>query len=612
MAPFSTIQTGSGLKELPVPGKTLPEIFLKQVDHYGSSRAVLRYKKNDVWKEHSWSDYFYHVERIAAGLSKLGIQPLDKICLLSTNCSEWLFIYLAVQSLGAYLVPIYPNNTPEQVKYIAEHSEARILFVENHEQLKKTEHWRSQLSDLNKTIILFGESPGDVMKLAEVVSMGSAYLDEFPGFLKDQIAKLTPDSPAGIIYTSGTTGPPKGAILTQKNLVFEIRSLFSRYDNVYEEETISFLPLSHIAEQILTIGVGIITASMVSFAQSLETVKDDLIHVRPTIFFSVPRLYEKVYATILETVSTASILKKSLFNWALKIGDKVRKLRNSGQDIPLILFRKWRIAERIVFSKLRKKLGLDRAHILATGAAPMSAEVSRFFGSMGMDIYEVFGQTECTGVSNSTLPGRTIPGAVGPPLPGCEVSIAEDGEIVIRGENVFSGYWKDTGATHEALRGGWLYTGDIGYFDETGYIHITDRKKDIIVTAGGKNIAPQNIENLLKLNPGVSQVIVIGDKRKYLTCLFTLNKETLPRLCEKLGLTVLTPEEAVNNKFIISQFQGYVEKVNTVLARFETIKYFRILPHEFSIETGELTPTLKVKRRVVNEKYKPVIDLMYT
>jgi len=230
---------------------------------------------------------------------------------------------------------------------------------------------------------------------------------------------------------------------------------------------------------------------------------------------------------------------------------------------------------------------------------------------MGMDIFEVFGQTECTGVCNSTIPGKTIPGAVGPPLPGCEVAIAEDGEIVTKGDNVFSGYWKEKDVTNKTLKDGWLYTGDIGYFDEKGYIHITDRKKDIIVTSGGKNVAPQNIENLLKFYLGISQAFVIGDKRKYLTCLFTLDVDNLPKLCNQLGIAAINPEDAVDNEFIINKFQEYVDKVNTELASFETIKYFRILPNDFSVETGELTPTLKVKRRVINQKYKEIIDSMY-
>jgi long-chain acyl-CoA synthetase len=518
---------------------------------------------------------------------------------------------MAVQSLDAYLVPIYPNNTPEQAKYVVEHSEAKLVFVQNHVQLSKTDSWRNELIHLNKTILMFGEPPVEVMKYEELITLGSAQHNEVPGFLKDHIANLTPNSPAGIIYTSGTTGPPKGAILTQKNLVFETTSLLTRYDYVYEEDTISFLPLSHIAEQVLTICIGTILASTVSFAQSIETIKDDLVEVRPTLFFSVPRLYEKVHSTILETVSISPFIKRLLFNWALNVGENVRISRNSNQKISFITGKKWNIANMLVFRKLRQKLGLDRTHIFASGAAHLSAEVSRFFGAMGMDIIEVFGQTECTGVCNSTVPGKIIPDAVGPPLPGCEVTIAEDGEIVTKGDNVFSGYWKDKNASDEALKDGWLYTGDIGFFDEEEYIHITDRKKDIIVTTGGKNVTPQNIENLLKLNQGISQAVVIGDKRKHLTCLFTLDTDSLPKLCGQLDIDVLTPEQAVENEFIIKKFQGYVDKVNADLAQFETIKYFRILPHDFTVETGELTPTMKVKRRVIHQKYKQIIDSMY-
>jgi long-chain acyl-CoA synthetase len=611
MQNFGSIHKGPSLKELPVPGKTLPEIFLKQVAKYGSSRAALRYKSDGTWKEHSWRDFFNNVEKIAGGLMKLGISPQDKICLLSANCPEWLFISLAVQSLGAFLVPIYTNNTAEQTKYVVEHSEAKLLFVQNQEQLSKTDNWRNNLNDLNKTILIFGEPPTGVMKNEELITLGAEQQNKAPGFLKDQIDRLTPDSPGGIIYTSGTTGPPKGVILAQKNLVFMAASLLTRYDFIWEEDTISFLPLSHIAEQVQNISAAIIAAFTVSFAQSLETMKDELAEVRPTLFFSVPRLYEKVHSTILETVSSSPFIKRSIFNWALGVGEKIRQYRNSSKDIPFATREKWNLANKIVFSKLKTKLGLDRAHFFGSGAAPLSAEVSRFFGAMGMDIFEFFGQTECTGVCNSTDPGTTVPGAVGPPLPGCEVAIADDGEIVTRGDHVFSGYWKDKHATDEALKDGWLYTGDIGFFDDEKNIHITDRKKDIIVTAGGKNVAPQNIENLLKLHQGISQAVVIGDKRKHLTCLFTLDAASLPKLCEQLGIDMLTPDQAVTNQSIINKVQEYVDKVNVELAQFETIKYFRILPRDFSVETGELTPTLKMKRRVISEKYKQIIDSMY-
>jgi long-chain acyl-CoA synthetase len=596
------------LADLPVPGKTLPEIFLKQVSSYGSKRGALRYKSNNQWQEYLWSDYFNIVQNLSAALVKLGLKSSDKVCLVSRNCPEWLCIYMAVQSLGCHLVPIYPNSTAEQFQYIVKHSEAKILFVENQEQLLKTENWRNTLTDLVKTILIFGQTPPDVLPYAELLQMGA---DASPHFLQDQVDKLSADSPAGIIYTSGTTGPPKGVMLTQTNLIFVARSFLTRFNNIYEEETISFLPLSHIAEQLLTVIAGTIVADKISFAQSIETVREDLLQVRPTLFLSVPRLYEKVYSAILETSAAASFLKRLLFNWALKAGDKARKHRNGSQRISKFTNYQWKIAEQVVFKKIRKKIGLERTHILVSGAAPLPAEVSRFFGSMGMDIFEVFGLTETTGICCTTLPGKTIPGAVGPAIAGCEVKIADDGEILARGANIFSGYWKDEAATSEALKDGWFYTGDVGYFDEDGYIHITDRKKDLIVTAGGKNIAPQNIENLLKLNQGVSQVVVVGDRRRYLTCLFTLNKESLPKLCAQLGIGILTVEEAVENKMIINKFQEYIEKVNAVLARFETIKYFRILPNDFSVETGELTPTLKLKRRIINEKYKPVIDLMY-
>jgi len=612
MTKFATIHKGPPLRDIPVTGKTLPEIFLKQSTKYGSNRAALRYKKDAQWQEYTWDDYFDNVEKVAGGLAKLGIEPLDRVCLLSSNCPEWVFISLAVQSLGAYLVPIYPSNTPEQVKYVVEHSEARLILVQDRQQLSKTDSWRHNLDTLKKTVLLFDEPPAGVMNYDELIALGTEKQNESAGFLKDQIEKLTPDSPAGIIYTSGTTGPPKGVILTQKNIVFEISSLMTRYNTAYEEETISFLPLSHIAEQVVTIYVGIILANIVSFAQSLETIRDDLVEVCPTLFFSVPRLYEKVYSGILETVSESSFIKKSLFNWAVRVGEKARIYRNGNMEMPFMLGTKWALASKLVFSKIRQKLGLDRTNFFASGAAPLSAEVSRFFGTMGIDILEVFGQTECTGVCNSTLMGKTVPGAVGPAIPGCEVAIAEDGEIVTRGDNVFSGYWRDENTTAEVLKDGWLYTGDIGYFDEDGYIHITDRKKDIIITAGGKNVTPQNIETRLKSFPGVSQAVVIGDKRKHLTCLFTLDMDGLPKLCNQLGIAVLNAVGAVQNQSIIARFQQYVDKVNADLASFETIKYFRILPNDFSVETGELTPTLKMKRQVINQKYKDIIDSMYT
>jgi len=611
MTEFASIHKGVALNDLQVPGKTIPEIFLKREKIFGGNRAALRYKENGVWKEHTWSDYLSYVEKVAGGLTTMGVGSEDKVCIISTNCPEWFFIALALQCLGAYQVPIYPNATSDQARYVAEHSGAKVVFVQDSEQLAKTDSWRNEVENLNQTVLMFGKPPEGVSAFAEILDRGTDYCDENPGFLKARVEKLNPDSPGGIIYTSGTTGPPKGVVLTQKNLVAEMAGLLTVYDYVYESQTISFLPLSHIAEQVQNINGGIVAGFTINFAQSLETLMDDLAEVRPTLFFSVPRLYEKAQTAILEKVAGGSAVKRALFNWALKVGEKARVARNSNQELPPATRRKWNLASKIVFSKIKVKMGLDRAHFYGSSAAPLPAAVSRFFGAVGMDIFEMFGQTECTGVCNATIPGKTIPGTVGAALPGCETAITEDGEIAIRGDIVFSGYFRDEAATDEALRDGWLYTGDIGHFDEDGYLIITDRKKDIIVTAGGKNVTPQNIELLLKGFPGISQACVTGDTRKYLTCLITLDADSLPKLCEQVGVGSLSMQEAAQNERIQATVQKYIDKVNSTLARFETIKYFRILHHDFAVDTGELTPTLKMKRKVVNQKYSHIIGQMY-
>jgi long-chain acyl-CoA synthetase len=611
MTEFASIHKGGALDEPQVPGKTIPEIFLKRAAIFGANKAALRYKKDGSWNEYTWSDYLSNVEKVAGGLAALGVNPEDKVCIISGNCPEWFFIALAVQCLGAYQVPIYPNATPDQAKYVAEHSEAKIVIVENLEQLAKTDSWRSEIDNLTQTVLMFGEPPSGVEKFDELLAQGAKYSVENPGFLKDRVEKLTPDSPGGIIYTSGTTGPPKGAVLTQKNLVFESTGLVTVYDYAYESETISFLPLSHIAEQLQNIASGIAGGFTVSFAQSLDTLMVDLAEIRPTLFFSIPRLYERARTAILEKVADGSAVKRALFNWALKVGEKARIYRNSNKNLPFITQKKWNLASKVVFSKIKTRMGLDREHFLGSAAAPLPAPVSRFFGAMGMDIFELYGQTECTGVATATIPGKIVPGAVGAPLPGIEVAIAPDGEIVTRGDNVFAGYFKDETGTNEALQNGWLYTGDIGHFDEDGYLIITDRKKDIIITSGGKNVTPQNIEVLLKDYPGISQACVTGDTRKYLTCLLTLDADSLPKLCKQSGISALSMEEAVQNEAIMATVQRYVDEVNSSLARYETIKYFRILPNDFSIDTGELTPTQKMKRKVVNQKYSHIIDQMY-
>ncbi len=621
MANFKSIRQGIALNELHVQGETIPEIFLKQTEKYGTSKAAIRYKSKGKWKEYSWSDYYDNVEKVAGGLINLGVEQGDKVAIISTNCPEWLFICLAAYSLGVYLVPIYPNSTPEQTKYVVEHSESKVLFVQNHEQESKTAGWRDKSTGLDKIILIFGEPSDGVMKYDALIKSGIEQQNRAPVFLKNKIDDLTPDSPAEIIYTSGTTGPPKGVILTQKNLVHATKALVTRFHTANEEDTISFLPLSHIAEQLQNVCGGIAMGSRVSFATNIETVREELTEVHPTLFLAVPRLYEKVYAGVMETVASSSFFKRFIFNRALSVGKKAGKLKNSGQKIPFMTEFQYRIAEKLVFGKMKTKLGLERTRIFFSGAAPLSAEVSEFFMSAGIDIHEIFGQTETAGICNANPYMRIVPGSVGPPLPGCETAILEDeeigkneedGEILVKGDNICSGYWKNEEATKQTIKDGWLYTGDVGHFDKNGYLYITDRKKDIIVTAGGKNISPQQMENRLKMNQGIGQAVIIGDKKKYIVALLTIDEEALPKLCENLGIEKLNIESAVGNNAIREKFQEYIDKLNENFAKFEKIKYFRILPKDFTVENGDMTPTMKIKRKVVHEKYKDTIDSMYS
>ncbi|MCB9504333.1 MAG: long-chain fatty acid--CoA ligase, partial [Deferribacteres bacterium] len=524
---MKSIKNETPVRKLPVDGATLPEIFLKQVENYGSKRIALRQKTGNMWREFTWQDYLNYVEKVAGGLLQAGVTTSDKICIVSNNCPEWLFIGVATQSLGAWLVPIYPNSTPDQLQYIVEHSGAKVLFVEDDEQMTKAAKLQLESTQLELIVRIFPDKnslPANKL-FKHFLQQGEHYGHANPGFLQKNIAALSPESPAGIIYTSGTTGHPKGVLLSQRNILFETASLLTMHDYIWEEDTISFLPLSHIAEQLQNFCIGISAGFRTSFVQNMQTVKDDLLEVRPTVFFSVPRLYEKVRAGILETVAVSSPIKKFLFNWAIQGGEKMRVYRNSTKDTPFTVKLIWRLVDKIVLGKIRVKLGLNRVKLFISGAAPLPIEVSRFFGALGIDIYEAFGQTECTGVCSATMQHKTVPGAVGAVLPGCEVRIAEDGEILVKGDNLFAGYLNNEAATQEVLRDGWLHTGDIGFFDDNNYLHITDRKKDILVTAGGKNIAPQNIESLLKCYPGIGHVAVIGDRKKYLTCLVTLDKE---------------------------------------------------------------------------------------
>jgi len=593
---------------------TLLSAFLDHAERRGDAPA-LRYKEGGSWHDISWSDYRRRVLKTAAALHSMGLSSGDRIGLLSTNRVEWLVSDLAALSLGCVTVPIYPSSIPEQVEYILQHSEAKAIFVEDHEQLAKVEAIREACPSLGKTILLSGNSPEDDEHTLDwdfVQELGTEAGDEGATAVESGARELEPAAVATIVYTSGTTGPPKGAQLSHLNLMAMADSLAEVLHVGPVDSSLSFLPLSHIAERLQGEVMAIRTGYTVNMGEGLEKVPENLAEVEPTLLVCVPRLWEKYYSKISSGIEDAPDLRRKLFQWATAAGLKAYDRRSAGKRLGPLSRIKLDVADRLVLSKVRKKLGMARGKAFVSGAAPLSAEVGRFFASLGIIIQEVYGQTECAGVCTYNPAEHVKYGTVGLPLGGMEVKIAEDGEILVKGDNVFVGYLNQEEATAETVVDGWLHTGDVGEMDSDGYVRITDRKKDIIVTAGGKNVSPQNIENKLKTFPGVSQVVVVGDKRKFLSCLFTLDIEGLEDLYRREELELPPASALPQDKAMRERLQSYVDEVNGKLASYESIKKFQILPEDFTIESGEMTPSLKVKRRVIQKKYEEVIDNFYS
>lgn len=581
-----------------------------QADQFGSKPA-LRYRFEDRWCEISWEEYRTRVLDVASGLQSLGIERGDRVCLLSHNQPNWVMGDLGILACGAVSVPAYPNSIPRQLGYLLQHAEAKVILVADGVQLRKIQQVWADCPKLQVAVLLDDDeslSDGEsILCFSDLISKGRAFgSDAVEASITNQ--DIDPEQMATIIYTSGTTGPPKGAMLSHKNLIFEADAILAVAPLDNGDSTLSFLPLSHVAERLQGELVGVSAGLTVNYAESMETILRDAGETNATTLLCVPRLWEKIYASIQSGLQDASPLKKRIFDWSMAVGSACFAIENNGGQVGFVLGVKRAVANRLVFSKLRAKLGLVHSRTLLSGAAPLSSTVGTFFASIGLRIQEAYGQTECVGVSNLNPAHRIKFGTVGPALPGVEVKIAEDGEILVRGDNVFLGYFKDDAATAAALIDGWLYTGDIGEFDSEGYLKITDRKKDILVTAGGKNVAPQNIENQLKPYGGISQVVVVGDKRKFLSALITIDADEMAKV---LDVPLGSVEECEGHKGVNARVQSYIDTVNASLASYETVKKFRILPRDFTIEDGELTPTLKVKRRIVQKKHERLIDSMY-
>lgn len=592
--------------------KSIPEMFFTQAGKYGD-RTVQRYKRSGSWMDISWKQMKDTVEQVALGLIGLGLNPKENVCLLSENRPEWAHADLGIISAGGVNVPVYATNTPQQVQYIINDSDARFVFVSGKAQLDKVMKVRANLPKLKKVIVFDPEGipkdPDFIMTLDDLRKSGSASKDKT--MLDKRIQSIQPDDLITIIYTSGTTGEPKGAMLTNKNLLSNCEAV-SAYVPVKDTfVALSFLPLSHVLERMAGYYIVLFYGYTIAYAESIEKIVEDMGEIKPHVMVSVPRVYEKMYAKIIEGVESGPPSKKKIFYWALDTGKQTIPFKLAGKSLPAVLGIKYALAKTLVFNKIKTILG-GRLLYFVSGGAPLSKELGEFFFAADVKIVEGYGLTETSPVLTLNPYENVKFGTAGKPIAECEIKIATDGEIIARGPMIMKGYYKKQQETSEAIdKDGYFHTGDIGFLDNEGYLHITDRKKDLIVTAGGKNIAPQPIENVLKMNRYIEQVAMIGDKKPYCVALIVPKFEAVEAYAKQNNIAYTTKKELVERPEIITIIQNGVDAVNATLAKYETIKKIKILPNEFTQETGELTPTLKVKRRVIMEKYRDSIEGLY-
>ena len=564
------------------------------------------------WVTLDWTEYAKMVRWLALALLEKGAEPGETIAIISNSRLEWALADLAIISIGCITIPVYQSNMPDEVAYILKHAGVRVAFLEDREQLAKVLEVTGELPQLEKCILFegkFREGDAFLELFSRLVSRGRE-IEEETGTeaLDKRLATVSKDDVATVCYTSGTTGLPKGAVLTHRGILAEISAVVETMQIDPSHETLLFLPLAHIFARTGLL-LHIASGNIISFAGSMETILKDLVEVRPTFVFSVPRIYEKIHTKIISGVATGSLLKKQIFGFSAFFGRRASKYRQRGKRVPPWISVFYRMGEMLVFNKVKRLFG-GKLHFCISGGAPLSRDLAEFFHSAGVLVLEGYGLTENVAGACMNTPREFKFGSVGKPLPGVDVEIAEDGEILLKGDIVLREYFKNPEATAESLEDGWFHTGDIGEFDEAGYLKITDRKKDLIVTSAGKNIAPQYIENMLKGDRFISLAVVIGDQRKYLTALVTLDEDEVKGFADDREIEYEEFEEIAQLPEVRNLVDRAIKTVNSRLASFQTIKKFAIISKEFEIGE-ELTPTLKVKRKFTMEKYHDVIDSLY-
>jgi long-chain acyl-CoA synthetase len=596
--------------------ETLPGRLLARARAHPGAVA-LRVKELGLWREHTWQAYLDRVAEVARALWELGVRPGDSVAILSDNRPEWLFADLGAQSIGARAVGIYQTNPPADVAYVLADSSSKVLFCEDQEQHDKAVAIRASTPGVTHVVAFEPRGTahaGDARLLGwdAFLARGRALLQAEPGWFEARLAERDPAAASMVVYTSGTTGQPKGAMLSSANVLTFIDRFIAELGLSSRDSVLSYLPLCHVAEKLFSIFLPLATGMIVHFGESIDTVQSDLREVAPTVFLGVPRIWEKMAAAVHVRMQSASWLKRTLYRFFTARGPGIaaRRLARRATWRDAIV---WLLGQVLVFAPLRERLGLRRVRVPFTGAAPVAPELLGWFHGLGVAICEGYGMTECAGVSHCNLPGAQTLGTVGPPVPMIEQRIAADGEVLLRGPQVFCGYLGRPEATREVVDAeGWLHTGDIGEIDRNGHLRITGRKKEILITAGGKNLSPEKIENALKTSPYIKEAVAIGDRRKFVAALVQIEWDTVSDWAARQQIAHTSFADLSSRPEVHALVRAEIDRANEHLAPVEQVRAFRLLPRELSQDDGELTATQKVKRRAIEGAYGALIESMYT
>jgi long-chain acyl-CoA synthetase len=598
-----------------VPFATIPEMFIKVTDCFRTgSRPYLMHKVQGAYRGLTFAEVRQRVEEFALGLAALGVERGDRIGIISESRPEWVIADLGALFLGAFDVPVFPTLTPRQVEYIFDDAQVKVVIVSNQSQLSKVLKVLPRLKRIKNVIIMGDQISGGeglVLTFQQILNLGREFGSKHEGYLRHSLERIRADDLCTVIYTSGTTGNPKGVMLSHHNFASNIIASAQVIPFNQEDVLLSYLPLCHSFERMAGYYTATACGATIAYAESIDTVRENLVEVRPTVVTSVPRLFERFYNQIQKQFDGASPSERKVFYWALDVGRSYVKARRLGLVSPFLEARH-RIADKLVYQKLKARVG-GRIRFFVSGGAALGREFGEFFEALGITIIEGYGLTETSPVITVNPIDNYKFGTVGKPIPGVEVKIASDGEILTRGPHVMKGYWKDRDATHDVIeRDGWFHTGDIGLFDSEGYLVITDRKKHLFVSSGGKNIAPQPIENLFLQNKYIDQFILIGDRRMFLSALIVPDFEALRRYASSHGIDYASDSDLVKKEEIIRFMERNIQELQRDLAHYERVRKFTLLDKSLTVENEEITPSHKVRRKIVEERYADVIERMYT